>query len=751
MPTGVDSGIELIVNGEPVPAWRQGGFVSPMMMRLLPRFAIPSMMAAIVIFPVRGLVAADVNWASYLGDKSASHYSTLNQITVENAGDLEVAWIWQAGDTRGDRTQIQCNPLVIDGVMYATTPSLNLAAVDAVTGEEIWRYETKEPTGVNRGIAWWQEGDDRRILIGAGKWLQAVDADTGELITSFGEAGYVDLARDMGVDATGFAVQANTPGVVYRDLIIMGMRLGEGPSPAAPGPIRAYSVRSGKLEWVFHTIPRPGSPGYETWPEDAWKYMGGANVWAGMTVDEERGLIFCPTGSASFDFWGGDRVGDNLYANCLLALNADTGELVWHYQLVKHDLWDRDLPAPPTLCTVTHDGVEIDAVAQSTKSGHIFLFDRETGEPLFPIEEVPVPSSDLAGEVTALTQPLPLKPKPFARQMFTPDMITQRTPEAHRAVMERYSRLSPHLPFAPPTTQGAIVLPGFDGGGEWGGAAVDPSGVLYVNANEMAWILTMVPASLSASPGEQVYMQNCVGCHGLDRAGNPAANIASLVDLSQRMTRDETIEVIEKGRGMMPPWGFLQPKQRRAVVDWLLEDDEQPAPDVEAAPDHAALAPAPTWTTYVNDQGNLERPAPLYTHTGYNRFHDPDGYPALTPPWGTLNAIDLNTGDFLWTVTLGEFAELTEAGHAPTGTENYGGPVITAGGVLFIAASLDEYFRVFDRTTGKEIWRHKLPAAGYATPATYSVDGRQYVVIAAGGGKLGTKSGDTYVAFALPE
>jgi quinoprotein glucose dehydrogenase len=691
--------------------------------------------------------AAD--WPSYLGDKGVSHYSELDQITPANAAELEVAWIWEAGDARPDWTQIQCNPLVIGGIMYATTPSLNLAAVDARTGRELWRYNTREATGVNRGIAWWEEGDDRRILLGSGQWLQAVDADTGELITSFGDNGFVDLATNMGLDATGFAVQANTPGVIYEDLIIMGMRLGEGPSPAAPGPIRAYNVRSGELEWVFHTIPRPGSPGHETWPAEAWTYMGGANVWAGMSVDEERGLVFCPTGSASFDFWGGDRIGDNLYANSLLALKADTGELVWHYQIVRHDLWDRDLPAPPTLCTVTHDGVEIPAVAQSTKSGHIFLFHRETGEPLFPIEDVPVPSSDLAGEVAAATQPLPTKPAPFARQIFTPDMITKRTPEAHRAVMERYSRLRPHLPFTPPSLEGTIIFPGYDGGAEWGGVAVDPDGILYVNSNEMANILTMVPVSDSSSLGEQVYMQNCVGCHGLDRAGNQAASIASLVDLSSRATRAETLEVIEKGRGMMPPWGFLDEDKLIAVTDWLLGREGEEAPDIENAPGHAALTPQ--WTTYTTDRGNLDRAAPLYTHTGYNKFHDPDGYPAVEPPWGTLNAIDLNTGDFLWTVTLGEFAELTAQGHAPTGTENYGGPVITAGGVLFIGASLDEYFRVFDRATGEELWRHKLPAAGYATPATYAIDGRQYVVIAAGGGKLGTKSGDAYVAFALPE
>lgn len=715
----------------------------------MPRLRFPSRLAHCITVLTATVTLSAQDWPAYLGDKAATHYSALDQITPANANQLEVAWIWEAGDARPDWTQIQCNPLVIDGIMYATTPSLNLAAVDARTGAELWRYETKEATGVNRGIAWWEDGDERRILIGCGQWLQAVNADTGELITSFGTDGYVDLATNMGLDATGFAVQANTPGVVYRDLIIIGMRLGEGPSPAAPGPIRAYNVKTGALEWVFHTIPRPGSPGHETWPAEAWTYMGGANVWAGMTVDEERGLVFCPTGSASFDFWGGDRVGDNLYANSLLALKADTGELVWNYQIVRHDLWDRDLPAPPTLCTVTHDGVEIPAVAQSTKSGHIFLFNRETGEPLFPIEEVVVPSSDLAGEVAAATQPLPIKPAPFARQLFTADMITQRTPDAHRAVMERYARLRPHVPFLPPSVEGTIIFPGYDGGGEWGGVAVDPDGILYVNANEMPWILNMVPAGDASSPGEQVYLQNCVGCHGLDRAGNPAAGIASLVDLEARATRGETLEVIEKGRGMMPPWGFLKTEQREAVTDWLLGQDGSDSQDEEAPPGHADLAPA--WTTYVSDRGKLERPAPLYTHTGYNKFKDPDGYPAVEPPWGTLHAIDLNTGDFLWTVTLGEFEELTAAGHAPTGTENYGGPVITAGGVLFIGASLDEYFRVFDRATGEELWRHKLPAAGYATPATYSVDGRQYVVIAAGGGKLGTKSGDAYVAFALPK
>jgi quinoprotein glucose dehydrogenase len=690
----------------------------------------------------------DRDWPVYLGDKGATHYSSLDQIDVGNVANLEVAWTWQAGDLRPG-TQIQCNPLVIDGVIYATTPSLSLVALDAKNGTEIWRYETHEPSGVNRGVAWWSDGDDKRILIGAGKWLQAVDATTGQLIDSFGDGGKVDLAENLGRDVTGFAIQANTPGIVTGDLIVMGMRLGEGPAPAAPGPIRAYNVRTGELVWVFNTIPQPGEPGYETWPAEAWKTMGGVNVWSGMTVDEARGLLFAPTGSASFDFWGGDRLGDNLYANCLLALKIATGELVWHYQLIRHDVWDRDLPAPPALVTVNHEGRRIDAVAQITKSGHVFVFNRDTGEPLFPIEEVAVPASDVAGEVAALTQPLPTKPAPFARQVFSAEEITDRTPEAHRAVLNRWSSLRPHSQFSPPSKQGTIIFPGFDGGGEWGGAAVDPQGILYVNSNEMPWVLNLIETGGSTSEGAAVYLQNCAGCHGADQNGN-AAGIPSLVGLSERLTREQTLAVIRDGRGVMPPWGFLSNRQREAVAGFLRGESETPERrTVEPA---VATAPAESnWNTWVPDEGRAPRPAPLFTHTGYNRFYDPDGYPAVRPPWGTLNAIDLNTGEFLWRTTLGEFPELMALGMEPTGTENYGGPIVTAGGVLFIGASKDEHFRAFDAATGRELWRFKLPAGAYATPATYAVDGRQYIVVACGGGKMGTKSGDTYVAFALPE
>lgn len=702
--------------------------IVPLSQMRMPLPASALTLSLVVAFPCFKLhAAADANWATYLGDKAASHYSTLTEITPENVGRLEVAWTWNGPDAR-PTSQIQCNPLIIDGVMYATTAGLKVLALDAQSGTVKWEFTPPDAGGVNRGLAYWTDGTDRRILLGSGQWLHAIDARTGQAIESFGQHGRVDLSLGLDRDVTGLSIQANTPGVIFRDLIIMGMRVGEGPALAAPGHIRAFNVRTGQFVWRFHTIPHPGEPGYETWPEDAWKRIGGVNVWTGMTVDEERGLVFCPVGSAAFDFWGGDRLGDNLYANCLLVLDAATGRHVWHYQFVHHDLWDRDPPSPPVLLTVRHGGREIAAVAQTTKSGHVFVFDRTTGEPLFPIENVAIPSSDLVGEVAAKFQPLPTKPAPFARQLFTADEITDRTPEAHRAVLEQFTRLRPHTRFGPPSREGTIIFPGFDGGAEWGGAAADPGGVLYVNSNEMPWILTMIDATRSSTPGEQIFLQNCAACHGPDRRGNSTHTIPSLVDLAQRLTNEQAMDVVTHGRAVMPSFAFLQEKQRRAVVAYLRGEPEGPAG--EQAPSAAG--------------------APPYTTTGYNRWFDPEGYPAVKPPWGTLNAIDLNTGDYLWRVPLGELPELTARGIPPTGTENYGGPLVTAGGVIFIGASKDEYFRAFDRHSGKELWRMKLPAGGYATPATYEAGGRQYVVIACGGGKMGTKSGDTYMAFALP-
>jgi quinoprotein glucose dehydrogenase len=686
------------------------------------------------------------DWPAYLGDKAVSHYSDLSQINTQNVQQLERLWTYHSGDAREGRSQIQCNPLIVDGVLYGTSPVVNLFAINAATGDELWHFI---PTGgapgtgaggVNRGLVYWSDKNDRRLLFTAGSFLYAVDPGTGKAVTGFGDSGRVDLRDGLGRDASRLYVIATTPGIVYRDLLILGDRVSEGPGPSAPGHIRAYNIRTGRIEWIFHTIPHPGEAGYETWPPDAWKYIGGANCWAGMSLDEKRGVVFVPTGSAAYDFWGGNRIGQNLFADCLLALDAATGKRLWHYQFVHHDVWDRDCPAPPNLLTVRRNGKTVDAIAQITKSGRVFVFNRETGEPLFPIEERPMPASDLPGEATWPTQPLPVKPEPFARQLFTADEITDLSPEAHKAVLEKFVKIRPHTLFMPPSREGTIIFPGFDGGAEWGGAAVDPNGVLYVNANEMPWILTMVearaPGSGPVTGGSAIYNQMCAVCHGPNRSGDPARAFPSLEKISEKMKAPEIVQLISNGKGMMPSFAYLTPAQKDSVTAFLLGKTESSTNRFGTTEDSAA--------------GDVLGREP-FTNTGYNRWLDPKGYPAVKPPWGTLSAIDLNTGEYVWRTTLGELPELTAQGIAPTGTENYGGPIVTAGGLIFIGASKDEMFRAYDQRSGKVLWQTKLPAGGYATPSTYMIHGRQYVVIACGGGKMGTASGDAYVAFALPE
>lgn len=701
----------------------------------------------LVAIPAAG--ARDVNWATYLGDTAGSHYSSLDQITTENVRRLEKVWEFRTGGAAANnRSQIQCNPLVIDGVLYGTSPDLQLFALDAASGQERWRFvappmEGGGAAGVNRGLVFWREGDERRILYSAGRFLYAIDPENGSPIESFGDKGRIDLLRDLDVAddlIAGRYLAANTPGALYRDLLIVGMRVGEGPAPSVPGHIRAYDVRTGKRRWIFHTIPHPGEFGHETWPADAWKRVGGANCWAGLVVDQERGLAFVPTGSAAFDFHGGDRHGSNLFANCLVALDAATGKYRWHFQFVHHDVWDRDLPAAPVLCDVMRDGKRVAAVAQVTKSGHVWVFDRETGESLFPWQEVAAPASELAGEKLWRTQPEPLKPAPFARQVFTEAEVTDRTPVARETILRRLRELQPHRPWDPPSERGTVVFPGYDGGAEWGGPAVDPKGILYVNSNEMAWVLQLVPTRAltgDASGAKVLYTQLCMSCHGLNREGNAAANIPRLTDIGTRLKRADIVTMIRSGKGMMPSFNFIPEKAREALVSYLIDPSA-----AEAAPparEHAGVM-----------ESAVGANSPFVT-TGYNRFLDPEGYPAVKPPWGTLNAIDLNTGEYLWHKPLGELPELAARGLPPTGTENYGGPVVTAGGVLFIAATKDEKFRAFTAKTGELLWETSLPAGGYATPSTYSVGGRQFVVIACGGGKMGTKSGDSYVAFALKQ
>ncbi|MGH9666632.1 MAG: PQQ-binding-like beta-propeller repeat protein, partial [Bryobacteraceae bacterium] len=522
-----------------------------------------------------------------------------------------------------------------------------------------------------------------------------------------------------------------TPGIVYKDLLIVGSLVNES-LPAAPGDIRAYDVRTGKLRWSFHTIPHPGEPGYNTWPKNAWTYSGGANSWSGLSLDTKRGLVFAGTGSASFDFYGANRLGDDLFANCVLALNAESGKHVWHFQAVKHDLWDRDFPAPPSLVTVMHDGRLVDAVAQITKSGYVFVLDRETGKPLLPVELRSVPASDVDGEVTARMQLFPVKPPPFARQAFTPDLVTDRTPEAHAAVLERLRKLRSDGQFVPPSLQGTVVFPGFDGGGEWGGPAFDPAtGMLYVNANEMAWVLRLVPKPKSGAhlSGSSLYARNCASCHRADRRGSPP-EFPSLANISEKFDEREVDLIVHNGSGRMPAFTQLPAAATQAIARYLMTGE-----DLAVSP--AKSAPSPADLKYGMD--------------GYNKFLDPDGYPAVKPPWGTLNAIDLDTGTIVWKIPFGEYPELVVKGMRNTGSENYGGPLVTAGGLLFIGATdRDRKFHVFDKQSGKLLWQTELPASGNATPATYELNGRQFVVIAAGGGKSGSPSGGSYVAFALP-
>ena len=630
--------------------------------------------------------------------------------------------MYDSGETGG----LQTSPIIVEGVLYAYTPTQKVIALDAVTGKLLWKFDS----GINgtqpvRGLAYWSDGKEKRILAGVMNFMYALDARTGQPIPGFGEKGRIDLREGLGRDPQEQSFAVTTPAVVYKDFFIVGGREPET-LPAPPGDIRAYDVHSGKMRWIFHTIPHPGEFGYETWPKDAWKTSGAANNWAGMSVDTRRGIIYVPTGSAAFDFYGADRVGDDLFANTLLALNIETGQRIWHFQAVKHDIWDRDFPSPPILLTVRHGRKAIDAVAQPTKQGWLYLFDRTNGKPLFPIKYQAYPTSDVPGEMAAKTQPLPTKPAPFARQRLTEDMLTNRTPEAHQWAVEQFRTFRSDWQFVPFSVgKETVIFPGFDGGAEWGGSAVDPAtGVLYVNANDIAWTASLAENTEHELNGRTIYQAQCSVCHRDNLAGSPP-DFPSLIGIGTRLNSQEIAKVIKSGKGRMPQFNQIPDDELSVLVDFLVKGESK---------ELASKEPAVRMK---------------YRFTGYHRFYDPDGYPAVVPPWGTLNAIDLNTGKYVWKIPLGEYPALASQGTKNTGTENYGGPVVTAGGLLFIGATnFDRKFRAFDKSTGQLLWETTLPFSGNATPATYEVNGRQYVVIAAGGGKdPKSGSGGIYVAF----
>lgn len=634
------------------------------------------------------------------------------------------------------------------------TASTQPFAVYAATGQEKWRKK-KEPDdrlSSSRGLVYWENGDDKRILYTKGPWLYALNAATGERILAFGDSGRTSLKAGLGVTAKDKMVISNTPGTVFGDLIIMPLRVSEG-NDASLGHIQAFNVVTGKLAWVFHTIPLPGEFGYQTWPKDVFKnaLVGAANNWSGMSVDRKRGILYVPTGSAAFDFYGGNRKGLNLFANCLLALDARTGKRLWHFQLVHHDILDRDPPAPPNLLTIKRNGKKIDVVAQVTKQGYVFVFDRVTGAPVYPIEERPVPASDVPGEKAWPTQPFPTKPAPYARQTLTEADINPYS-ESHDLLVAVFRKSRFEGPFTPLSKKGTIIFPGLDGGAEWGGTAADPDGVIYLNSNQMAWLIaigeTATAAQMAAmSSGNRLYTTSCIACHGSERKGNPASGFPSLIGIGSRRSRAYITNMITHGKGMMPGFPQFDAKQKQALVAFLLGEERA---EIGLAKVQSPAKAKSSAKTAVKETVSKTSPTYSYRISGYSKFLDKNGMPAVSPPWGTLNAIDLNTGEYKWKIPFGEYPELTAKGIPQTGSESYGGPVITASGLLIIAGTKDKKLRVYDKKNGTLLWETVLPAAGFATPSTYEVHGKQYIVIACGGTKLGAHAGDSYVAFALP-
>lgn len=711
---------------------------------------VPIMLVIGFGYPATSDRASDRNdgWEVYKADATSSSYSALDQISAENVGRLEVAWTYRVGKPG---STVRTNPIVVDGVLYGASPHLKIFAIDAATGTEQWvfrPFEDKEARGRQRGLVYWEDeaGKSRRILFSSGHWLYALDAETGRLISNFGDGGRVNLNVGLRRDPDSISVKASSPGIIYQNLLILGSAVGEGRN-APPGDIRAYDVRTGEIVWTFHTIPQPGTPGSETWhiSDEALRQQGGANNWAGMSLDKDRGIVYAPTGSPTYDFYGGDRPGKNLYGNSLLALDAETGKRIWHFQAVHHDLWDYDLPAPPNLVTVERNGERIDAVAQVTKQGFTFVLNRATGEPLFPIEERPVPESRVEGEQAWPTQPVPSAPPPFARQHLTRDEVTNLSPSARDAVLAELATYRNEGLFTPPDPKGTVVLPSTRGAANWGGAAHDPeSGILYVGASELAGLSSVVKVGGGPSAegglvqrGRDFYVQNCAACHGMNRQGQPPT-YPSLINVRDRLSEQEILDIIEQGRNRMPAFPKITQQEKEALLAFLLGRDQ-------AAGDERGAGGEEARTT----QGQF------VDTTSYKLFQDPNGYPAIKPPWGTLNAINLNTGEIEWKVPLGTYSTPADSAYPEqlpsfAGAPTRGGPILTAGGLVFMGGTEDEKFRAFDKDTGEVLWKTTLPAAGFATPSTYMIDGRQYVVIAAGGGR-GAGTGNHYVAFALPE
>lgn len=707
-----------------------------------------------------------VDWATYRGDQEGTAYSSLSQITTENVQLLEEVWTY---DTKNlVRPGMESNPIIIAGVMYFSDPELNLVALDAATGEELWLFDPSEhdsrgdslPPGIQRAEVYWEDenGENARIFHLAKDIIWAVNPDDGTLIESFGKGGHIDLTENHVWPAhlVRNKLSNNSPPATYKDHLIVDSNVFEN-REEPPGNIRSFNTITGEFEWRFHTIPLEGQPGYETWDwEDNMNY-GGANSWGGFTVDEERGWVFGATGAATGGIHGngGTRPGKNLYANSVVAIDAETGELQWHFQTIHHDIWDYDIAPAPMLATITKDdGVEQDVVVQTGKQGKVFIFDRDTGESLFPIVEKPVPTDAAPGEVPYPTQPWPLKPDPLVRTTFYESDLTNITPESHASALEKFKKLKPGPMYTPPSIEGTIVQPGIHGGNEWGGPAFDPeTNIAYVNVNDFPFILTLDPmqpdqfADMSdLQRGRTIYNAQCAVCHGGERQGGTGLPLDNLA-----FSADSLKQIITQGRNAMPAFLYFEDDELDNVVAFLQSEPSETGstPDINLSDENL------TWS---GGEGDLawSTSTPQYV-AQLDYFTDHMGYHAIKPPWGKLVAVDVAKGDIKWSVPLGEYPELVKMGIRNTGVENFGGMAVTKGGLIFIAATEDNRFRAFDKTNGELLWEFEMDAPGFSSPSVYEIDGRQYVVIVAGGGGGRYRSpvsqdiGRRVHVFALPE
>lgn len=658
------------------------------------------------------------------------------RIDRSRVAELVPAWTYRTGEAASD-TLLAAAPLVREGIVYALTPRRRVVALGGATGRLRWRFDPpgdwrRRVAEAGGGLAWWSGDAGGRLLLATGGSLFALAAGDGRLERGFGVDGGVDLGTALGRPADERAVEALTPPVAWRDLVMVGVNFVHRVTGAHDGVVAAFEVRTGVLRWSFNLTPAPRQPGGETWPRGRGPGTGVGLGPLAPVVDAERGLVFLATGPATAWHWGGDRAGDNLFANCVVAIEAASGARRWHFQFVHHDLWASAPPVGPVLGTVTREGREIAALVQVTRAGHVWVLDRERGEPLFPWAREPVPASTLQGEQAAPTQPVPRRPAPLGRQVFAEAEWAEFPPAIAELMRARLREAAPYQAFGPPGSRDTIVLSALEGGS----VAMDGRGVLYAAASESAGMLQMHPrhAGTGTGLGRTLFLQLCAPCHGPDRAGNPLLGVPSLAG---RSDPGPVEEMLHRGRGNMPPFVFLTLEQQAALVAHV---GGRPEPAASRPP--AATGP---------DAAHPENP---YTTGGLFPLTDPEGRSVLRPPRGTLQAIDLGSGDDRWRRALGGAPAPAGGGAAVAGAEsggeNFGGPLVTPEGIVFLAATRDERIRAFDTEDGRLLWEHPLPAGGYATPVTYEAGGRQFVLIACGGGRFGTRPGDAYVAFALP-